>query len=348
MVFISGDAPRVGCKDCGVTVAQVPWARHGARHTRHFEDTVAWLVTRTSKSAVAELMRVGWRTVGSIITRAESDLSTSIDRLQGLRRIGIDEIAYKKYHKYLVVVVDLDSGHLVWAAPGRTKQTMRAFFEALGEKRCAQLTHVCSDEASWITEVVAERCPLVVRVADPFHVVAWATGALDRLRREIWNETAGRLRGERGRGQARSLKGSRYALWKNPEDLTPRQQAQLQWIARTDPRLWRGYQLKEALRAVFKIKGEEGKALLDRWLGWAQRCRIVFFVEVGRAIRRHRVAIDAALEHGLSNSLAESTNTKIRLLTRLAYGFHNPEPLVSLMLLALGSHRPSLPGRVTR
>ncbi len=69
MVFISGDAPRVGCRECGVTVAQVPWARHGARYTRHFEDTVAWLVTRTSKSTVAELMRVGWRTVGSIITR---------------------------------------------------------------------------------------------------------------------------------------------------------------------------------------------------------------------------------------------------------------------------------------
>jgi transposase len=297
---------------------------------------------------VAELMRVGWRTVGSIITRVESDLSASIDRLEGLRRIGIDEIAYKKYHKYLVVVVDLDSGHLVWAAPGKNKQTMRAFFEALGEKRCAQLTHVCSDEASWITEVVAERCPQVVRVADPFHVVAWATGALDRLRRQIWNETTGRLHGERGRGQARRLKGSRYALWKNPEDLTPRQQAQLQWIARTDPRLWRGYQLKEALRAVFKVKGEEGKALLDRWLGWAQRCRIGFFVEVGRAIRRHRPAIDAALEHRLSNSLAESTNTKIRLLTRLAYGFHNPQPLVALILLALGGYRPSLPGRDSR
>ena len=96
---------------------------------------------------------------------------------------------------------------------------------------------------------------------------------------------------------------------------------------------------------MFKVKGEEGKALLGRWLSWAQRSRISFFVEVGRAIRRHRQAIDAALEHGLSNSLAESTNTKIRLLTRLAYGFHHPAPLISLILLALGGYQPSLPGR---
>ena len=345
MVFLQGAACRVNCGSCGITVASVPWARHGARHTRQFEDTVAWLVTRASKSTVAELMRVGWRTVGSIMGRVESDVSASIDRLQGVRRIGIDEIAYKKYHKYLVVVIDLDSGRVVWAAPGRTKQTMRAFFDALGERRCALLTHVCSDEASWISQVVAERCPQAVRVADPFHVVAWATGALDRLRRQVWNEAAGRVRGERGGGIARRLKGSRYALWKNPENLTARQQAQLDWIAHTDRRLWRGYRLKEGLRAVFKVKGEEGKALLGRWLSWAQRSRISFFVEVGRAIRRHRQAIDAALEHGLSNSLAESTNTKIRLLTRLAYGFHHPAPLISLILLALGGYQPSLPGR---
>ena len=197
MVFLQGAACRVNCGSCGITVASVPWARHGARHTRQFEDTVAWLVTRASKSTVAELMRVGWRTVGSIMGRVESDVSASIDRLQGVRRIGIDEIAYKKYHKYLVVVIDLDSGRVVWAAPGRTKQTMRAFFDALGERRCALLTHVCSDEASWISQVVAERCPQAVRVADPFHVVAWATGALDRLRRQVWNEAAGRVRGER-------------------------------------------------------------------------------------------------------------------------------------------------------
>jgi transposase len=344
-VWLEGEAPRVRCRGCGVTVAEVPWARHGAGHTRHFDDTVAWLATRSSKTAVTELMRVSWRTVGAIITRVMADISASVDRLDGLRRVGIDEIAYKKYHHYLVVVVDLDSGRLVWAAPGKTQETMRSFFDDLGPERSALLTHVCSDEASWIVNVVTERCPQAVLAADPFHVVAWATNALDRLRRQTWNETAGRLRGGRGEGRAKRLKSSRYALWKNPEDLTPRQAAQLAWVASIDPRLFRGYRLKEGLRAVFAVKGEAGKELLDRWLRWAQRSKIEQFVEVGRMIRRHRRAINAALEHGLSNSLTESTNTKIRLLTRIAFGFHNPEPLIALALLALGGHQPPLPGR---
>jgi transposase len=91
----------------------VPWARHGARQTRDFEDTVAWLVTQCSKTAVSQLLRIAWRTVGSIITRVVADIDAGTDRLDGLRRIGIDEVAYKTGHRYLTVVVDHDTGRLV-------------------------------------------------------------------------------------------------------------------------------------------------------------------------------------------------------------------------------------------
>ena len=117
-VVLEAVAPRVSCRDHGVVVAQVPWARHGAGHTRAFDDTVAWLVTQASKSATSELLRVSWRTVGSIVDRVVADLDRHIDRFDGLRRIGIDEISYKRGHRYLTVVVDHDSGRLVWAAPG--------------------------------------------------------------------------------------------------------------------------------------------------------------------------------------------------------------------------------------
>ena len=136
-------------------------------------------------------------------------------------------------------------------------------------------------------------------------------------------------------------------MWKNPQDLTEAQSAKLAWIAKTDPRLHRAYLLKEGLRHVFTVKGEEGKQALDRWISWARRCRIPAFVELARRIVKHRRAIDAALEHGLSQGLTESTNTKIRLLTRIAFGFRSPEALIALAMLALGGHRPSLPGRKT-
>ncbi len=154
-------------------------------------------------------------------------------------------------------------------------------------------------------------------------------------------------RARRATGDAKKLKGARYALWKNPENLTAHQQAKLAWVAKTNPTLHRGYLLKEGLRFVLRVKGQAGKEALDRWLAWAQRCRIPGFVGLGRKIRRHRAAINAALDHGLSQGLIESTNTKIRVLTHMAYGFKSPEALIALALLSLGGYRPNLPGRAT-
>ena len=359
-VFIEAEASRVRCRTHGVVASEVPWARHGSRFTRGFEDTIGWLATATSKTAVTELMRVGWRTVGGIVERIQVEIDGQVDRLAGLRRIGIDEISYKRGHKYLTIVVDHDSGRLLWAAVGRDEATVTRFFELLGEERCAEITHVSADSARWITNAVTKKCPQAVQCADPFHVVSWATDALDELRRDTWNDARKLARKEpkrkRGRPPAdapprpgndlvKGLKGARYALLKNPENLTDNQRAKLAWVAKTDPRLHRGYLLKEALRFCFKVKGQAGKDALDRWLSWAQRCRIDAFVKLGQKIRRHRAAINATLDHGLSNALIESTNTKIRVLTRMAYGFKTPEALIALALLSLGGYRPDLPGR---
>jgi transposase len=105
-VFIEADAARVRCRVHGPTVTQVPRARHDVGHTRDFDAMAAWLAVPTSQSATCQLLRVAWRTVGSIITRLNGDVEAVVDRLDGLRRIGIDEISYKRSHRYLIVVVD--------------------------------------------------------------------------------------------------------------------------------------------------------------------------------------------------------------------------------------------------
>jgi transposase len=360
-VLLEADAPRVSCRAHGPTVAAVPWARHAAGHTLVFDEQVAWLATQCSKSAVVELMRIAWRTVGAIITRVWADVEALHDRFAGLRRIGIDEISYKRGHRYLTVVVDHDSGRLVWAAPGRDKATLAAFFDALGPERCGQITHVSADGADWIADVVERRCVNAVRCADPFHIVRWATEALDEVRRAAWNDARRQARAtepRRGRGRppadaparpagqrAKGLKNARYALWKNPQNLTTRQQAKLAWIAKTDPRLHRAYLLKEGLRLVFQLGYHEAVEALEAWIGWARRCRIPAFVDLQRRIVKHRASILAAIEHGLSNGRIESVNTKIRLITRVAFGFRSPEALIALATLNLGGHRPVLPGR---
>ncbi|MFI6063621.1 ISL3 family transposase, partial [Streptomyces sp. NPDC051286] len=341
---VEADAPRISCPEHRVTVAAVPWARHGAGHTLPFDDTVAWLATHCSKTTVTQLMRIGWRTVGKICSRVWADVENRVDLLTGLRRIGIDEISYKRHHKYLTIVVDHDSGRLVWAEAGRDAATVRKFFDLLGAERSARITHVSADAAEWISKVVAERCPQAVRVMDPFHVVQWATEALDEVRRQVWNTE----RGGKGRATAgsKSLKKARWALWKRPEDLTVGQQAQLAFIAKAHPVLHRAYLLKEGLRMALK-QGQDTVQALWGWVLWARRSRLAPFVKLQRAIVRHWDAIIAAAEHGLSNALVESMNTKIRLITRMAFGFKDATALIALAMLTLGGHRPHLPSRQT-
>ncbi|WP_327241578.1 ISL3 family transposase [Streptomyces sp. NBC_01320] len=344
-VFLEADAPRVDCRRHGVTVTAVPWARHAAGHTYAFDQQAAWMAAECSKSATAQLMRTSWRTVGAIVERVVADRDRAVDRLARLWRIGIDEISYRKGQKYMTVVVDHDTARVVWMSDGHGKDVLHRFFDALGAERARTLTHISADGAGWIAEVLLDRAPGAIRVMDPFHVVAWATEALDAERRASWN----RARRELGdRDRARALKDSRFALWKNADDLTDRQAAKLTWIAATDPRLHRAWRLKEALRAVFALaKSRPTAALraLDRWIGWARRCRIDVFVDLQRKIMRRYEAIRSALATGLSNGLIESTNTKTRLIIRRGFGFHSADAIIALVMLTLAGPRPTLPGR---
>ena len=233
------------------------------------------------------------------------------------------------------------------------------FFDRLGPDRCAQITHVSADGAGYIVEEVTDRCAHAVLGIDPFHVVKWTNDALAAVRIDAWKQARALARYDPpalsgwarrnqwlpGRDLARGLKGARFALAKNPENLTERQQAKLKWIATADPRLYRAYLLKEALRLIFQMPPDQAADELDRWLAWARRSRIDAFVDLARKIGTYRDRILISIQHSLSNGLIEGVNTKIRLLTRLAFGFHNANALIALAMLSLGRHRPALPNR---
>ena len=362
MAFLEADAPRVRCVEHGVVVAYVPWAAHGAGHTHTFDQQVAWLVVRTSRAAVTELMRIAWRTAGVIIDRvwtqiqAEHGGSTGA-ALDGLARIGIDEISYRRGQLYLTVVVDHDTGHLVWAEPGRDQATLHRFFDDLGPQRTALITHVTADAAPWISNVVTARCPGAVQCADPFHVVKWANQALAIVRADAWRaaraaggthkngrEQSGRQRRD-STGDAKALRDARYALWRNPEHLTDHQRQRLAWVAATHPDLWEAYRLKEGLRLLFTMQGPEAVDAFHEWLDWAKHSHVEQFAQLARRIEAIAPRIEATLTYKLSNALVESVNTKIRLLTRIAFGFRSPQPLIALAMLSRGRHPPALPAR---
>ena len=221
---------------------------------------------------------------------------------------------------------------LVWAAPGRDRKTVEKFLELLGKERCGQLELVSCDMAESIASAVGERCPNAIRCVDPFHVIQLATDALDEIRREVWNEA--RRAGHKQ--TAKELKGARFTLWKNPRNLTERQQLELAQIQQTNKPLYRAYLISQQLREIYRVPFEVAVTLLDAWLAWARRCRLAPFVKLAKTITNQRPGIEAAIQHGLSNARTEQVNTQLRLITRRAYGFRTPEALLALAMLSLG------------
>lgn len=320
---------RVRCRRCGVRTEQVPWARAGSRFTEDFEELVAYLAQVTDQTRVTELMGISWTTVGAIVERV---VARRLDpaRLDGLRRIGVDEFSYRKRHRYLTTVVDHDRRRVVWAAAGRSAETLGAFFEALGEERCAKLECVTMDMATGYIKAVEERLPGVQIVFDRFHVQRLASDALDTVRRE-------QLREIRGSEAGQELFRSRFALLKNPWNLTRKERQKLSDVQRTNAPLYRAYLLKETLAQALDYKQPaRAERALREWLAWASRSKLPSFVKAARTIRKHFDRILAYVRERLTNGIVEGFNNKLRMIARRAYGFHSPPPLIAMLFLCCG------------
>ena len=360
---------RVECPEHGVLTAAVPWAYHGSSFTKAFERTAAWLSKEASRSAVAKLMRIDWATVGRCISRVKDDLEPDpAGRLDGLVNIGIDETSYKKGHKYITVVVDHDTDTVVWVHEGHGKSVLEKLFRSMSDGQRASVRVVTGDGARWITDCVEEYLPNAERCVDAFHVAEWANEALDRVRVAAWREAQaaareiggpggkppgrprrddhGAARLKEARRKASAIKGAMYALGKNPENLTDNQKEQLELATAIDNRLCRGYARKEQLRLILHMKDEqEARRALKKWLWWASHSRIPAFIELGKKIRRHSQHILNTVRLGMSNARIESTNNKIKLIIRRAYGFRNIQNMMDMVMLVCSNLHIPLPNR---
>lgn len=332
-------APRVSCPEHGVTVAEVPWARHDSWFTRAFEDLVVFDAIVSSKLAAARRYGVSWRAVDHMCGRVATEALGRIDLLDGLVAIAIDEVKYKKGQRYLTVVCDHMTGRVIWAAKGRTKATVGQFFDALGDERAKNLQFVTCDGAEWIRTVVAQRATGALICLDTFHLIGWATKALDEVRRAEWNV----LRRNGGAGAAKEFKGLRWMLLRNWENLSAKQKGTIRELERANKRSFRGWQLKEELRDIMSMPLLAAKRALDDWLSYASRSRLDPFVKLARTIRLYRDSIEATIEWKLTNGISESNNAAIGRIRSAARGFHDPESFITMIMLDRAGIAPQLP-----
>jgi transposase len=333
---------RLSCPVHGVRTEGVPFARAGSDFTRDFERLVAYLATRTDKSTICRLVRINWCTVGRIIERVSRD-ELDPDRLDELFDIGIDEVSWRKQHRYLTLVVDHQRRRVVWGTEGAGEKAADEFFKELGVERSAKLRAISMDMGPGYAKSARKKkhAPQATICIDSYHVVALATKALDEVRRDYWNQ----LRSLGDQQAARRFKDARWALLKNPENLTAKQAVTHRKLKRAGGEVWRAYTLKEALRAIFApgLTLEDVTVLIDRFISRATRSRLEPFVRLAQTITKHREGILAAIRLGITQGRTEALNNKVRLITRRAYGFHSAKAALALVLLTCGPITLTLP-----
>jgi len=327
-IFLEAEVRRVKCATCGVRTEAVPWAAHRSGFTRDFEEMVAYLAQTTDKTAVMKLMGIAWRTVGVIVERV---VAGRLDpaRLDGLTQIGVDEISFKKRHHYVTTVVDHIGRRVVWAKEGKDSGTLGAFFEELGPERIAKLEAVTLDMSGAFKKAITKHAAQVELIFDRFHVQKLVSEALDEVRRQTVRE----LEGE----EAKTVKGTRYALLKNPWNLTRKQGQKLHDIQVNNKKIYRAYLLKETLaKALDYLQPKRAERALREWLSWAAKSQLSPMVKVSRTIRKHFDGILAYVRHRLTNGITEGFNRRARMIATRAYGFHGSKPLISMFFLCCG------------
>jgi transposase len=356
-LWLEAEIRRIRCRRCDrVRTEAVDWARPSARHTRDFEDVVAFMAQRMDKTTVTKLLRTSWETVAGIVGRVVAEhLDTR--RLEGLYRIGVDEVSYRKGHRYLTVVADHDrDGTVVWADEGKDHTILEKFYDELGEDGCAQLEAVSLDMGGAYKRATDTKASQARQCVDPFHVIKLANEAIDKARQWAWNverranPAPKRPRGRPPKGspptptKPRWVKHTRWALLKDPDALNNSQLDVLDTLRRERSVLYRCWQLKEGLRDLFRLRRvEDAPRHLDWWLAWACRSRIPSFVTLSKTIRANRDRILAAVELGLSNSKLEGLNSKIRLINHRGYGHHSAAALIAMIYLCCGGITIELP-----
>lgn len=340
-VFLEADVYRLDCRGCGqVRTEQVPWARPGARHTCDFEDVIGWLAQRADKTTVAKMLGCAWETVDRVAKRLVNEHLDNA-RLDNLYRIGIDEISYKRGHKYLTVVADHDTGRVVWVSLDRNKAALEEFFDALGEQRTAALQAITLDGSAIYRPVVEERAGHATVCLDPFHVIKWCN---EVLREFYLGQPAPPPEWIDGLPRNRSWRRTRVALLTGKESLKEDQRTLVNSVRRHNYRLYRAWELKEQLRELYRsVDPADAPRYLKRWCTSALRSKIRGFGILARRIRKHFDAVIAAVQLGLSNSRLEGINSKIRVIQRRGYGHPTPESLRTMVYLCLSGINLSLP-----
>ena len=309
---------RINCPSCGVKVERVPWSAGKNHQTTALQVFLARWAQRLSWKETAEVFGVTWDAVFRAV-RAVVAYGLAQRSLDGVTAIGVDEIAWRKGHRYLTLVYQIDAGcrRLLYIAEGRTIRSLLGFFHEFGRRRTAQIRYVCSDMWPAYLKVLAKKTPSALHILDRFHIVANLNKALDKVRAA----EAKRLQAD---GYEPVLKKTRWCFMKRRKNLTSKQRFRLKDVLCYDLKTVRAYLLSQAFDALWSYRSATwaGK-FLDGWIRHVMRSRIDPLKKVARSLRKHRELILNwfRAKKEFNSGIVEGLNGKAKLAFRKAYGY---------------------------
>jgi transposase len=336
--FLLVKVPRVICFRCEHTrQVKVPFADPRRSYTHAFERYALELSKFTTIQDAARHLDVSWDIIKDIQKR-NLQRRFSKPKLKNLKEIAIDEVAVGKGHKYFTLVLDLTSGAVVYVGDGKGVASLIAFWKRLRSAR-AKIRAVATDMGKPYIRAVRDHLPRAVHVFDHFHVVKLYNDKLGALRRDLYRELS-------DQGQRKLLKGTRWLLLKNPENLDPSRNElkRLKDALRLNTPLTLAYYLKEDLRQIWQQRDKATARLVLRdWIRRAKASRVPMLQQFARTMYDHRKGILAYYDYRISTGPLEGTNTKIQAMKRQAYGFRDHE-FFKLKILAIHQAKYALVG----
>lgn len=332
-VAIVMDVARVYCPKCNVTrQVQVGFADEYRRHTRAFARYALELTAMATIQDVADHLHVGWDLIKEL---KKSDLARRYrkPKLRHLKHLAIDEICIGRGRRFRTLVLDLDSGAIVFVGQGKSAEALKPFWKRLKTSR-AKIRAVAADLSPAYTKAVRENLPDAAIVYDRFHVVKLFNEKLSDLRRELYREATDQL-------EKKILKGTRWLLLKNPENLDDAngERRRLEEALKINSSLATAYYLKEDLRQFWEQSNRRAAdRFLTHWLRKAEASGVRMLKDFAKTLAYHRKGLLAWYSYPISTGPLEGTNNKIRALTRQAYGFRDIEYFI-LQLYALHETR---------
>lgn len=319
----------IDCAEHGRIQEEIPWAAPMARITYRLEHLILVHALYMTQVAAASLVGVARSTFSDILHRTIARHRQD-RKIRGLTSIGIDEVSYKKGHKYITVVYDLDRRRVIWVGKGKRRETIDKFFKTeLSAYQRANIKWACCDMSETFIGAIREHCPNVKLVLDRFHIVKALNEAVDEVRKEQWRKAT--------KEERAALKGLRWIIFRPPSRRSPQDEALLKKVKRGNRRIWRACVLKDEFNLFWDFESEgEARAFLKSWGTSALLSRLEPIRKFVRTLRRHIDSIVTFIERRLTNAVSEGLNRIIGMIRNRASGFRSVDAFIDLIYLTIG------------